>query len=133
MRVERPPELWVVDVDDERSIRMLGEMIVVGLLHHDVLADLTLNVSNVRIGDDGPDGVTPGDDVAVTIHGPGSWERDVDRTHASAEPLWSPDLDAAIRAASVAFGYLRSSGRDEGAITCSSLDGSRRKGPRLVA
>jgi hypothetical protein len=117
MRVERPPELWEVDVDDERSIRMLGEMIVVGLLHHDVLADLTLNVSNVTIGDDGPDGVAPGDYVAVTIHGPGSWERDVNWTPASAEPLWSPDLDAAIRAASVAFGYLRSSGPDEGSIT----------------
>jgi hypothetical protein len=36
MRVERPPLLWGVDVDDEPFIRMLGEMIVVGLLHHDV-------------------------------------------------------------------------------------------------
>ncbi len=29
MRVERPPELWQVDIDDEPFIRMLGEMIVV--------------------------------------------------------------------------------------------------------
>ena len=64
MRVERPPELWQVDVEDEPFIRMLGEMIVVGLLHHDVLADLTLNAADVTVGDDAPDGVAPGDYVA---------------------------------------------------------------------
>jgi hypothetical protein len=117
MRVERPPELWRVDVDDEPFIRMLGEMIVVGLLHHDVLANLTLNASNVTIGDDGPDGVAPGDYVAMTVHGPGAWERDMTWTPASAEPLWSADLDAAARAASVSFGYLRSSSGGTGSIT----------------
>ena len=117
MRVERPPQLWQVDVDDEPFIRMLGEMIVVGLLHHDVLADLTLNASNVTIAGDGPDGVAPGDYVAMTIHGPGAWERDMTWTPASAEPLWSTDLDASVRAASVSFGYLRSSGSNEGSIT----------------
>ncbi|MGH2640308.1 MAG: hypothetical protein ACRDGO_01270 [Actinomycetota bacterium] len=117
MRVERPPELWQVDVDDEPFIRMLGEMIVVGLLHHDVLADLTLNASNVTIGHDGPDSVAPGDYVAITIHGPGAWQGDMTWTPASAEPLWSTDLDAAVRAASVSFGSLRSSGTDEGSIT----------------
>ncbi len=116
MRVERPPELWQVDVDDEPFIRMLGEMTVVGLLHHDVLAELTLNASNVAVGDDGPDGVAPGDYVAVTIHGPGVWERDMTWTPASAAPLWSADLDVAVRAASVSFGYLRSS-KEEGSIT----------------
>ena len=117
MRVERPPELWRVDVDDEPFIRMLGELIVVGLLHHDALAELTLNASNVTIGDDGPDGVAPGDYVAVTIHGPGVWERDTTWTPASAEPLWSADLDVAVRAASVSFAYLRRSGQEEGSIT----------------
>ncbi|HEX6580074.1 MAG TPA: hypothetical protein VF195_04310 [Actinomycetota bacterium] len=117
MRVERPPELWQVDVDDESFIRMLGEMIVVGLLHHDVLAELTLNASNVTVGEEGPDGVVPGDYVAVTIHGPGVWERDMAWTPASAEPLWSTDLDVAVRAASVSFGYLRSSSQEEGSIT----------------
>ena len=116
MRVERPPELWQVEVDDEPFIRMLGELIVVGLLHHDVLAELTLNASNVTIGDDGPNGVAPGDYVAVTIHGPGVWEGDMTWTPASTEPLWSADLDAAVRASSVSFGYLRSSGREEGSI-----------------
>lgn len=117
MRVERPPELWQVDVEDEPFIRMLGEMIVVGLLHHDVLADLTLNASNVTVGDEGPDGVAPGDYAAMTVRGPGAWEIDRSWTPTSADPLWSADLDAAARAASVSFGYLRSSGQEEGSIT----------------
>lgn len=117
MRVERPPELWQVDVEDEPFIRMLGEMIVVGLLHHDVLADLTLNASNVTVGDDGPDGVAPGDYVAMTVRGPGAWDRDITWTPTSAGPLWNADLDAAARAASVSFAYLRSSGQEEGSIT----------------
>ena len=89
MRVERPPELWRVDVDDEPFIRMLGEMIVVGLLHHDALGELTLD--------------------------------------ASTEPLWSADLDAVVRASSVSFGHLRSSGQEEDPSSCSSLDRSRRR------
>lgn len=117
MRVERPPELWEVDVLDEPFIRMLGELIVVGLLHHDVLGELTLNVSNVVVGDDGPGGVDPGDHVAVTIRGGGDWRRDVTWTPASAEPLWSRDLDVAVRAADVSFAYLRRLGDDEGSIT----------------
>jgi hypothetical protein len=117
MRVERPPVLWQVDVDDEPFIRMLGEMIVVGLLHHDVLAELTLNASNVVVGDDGPDGVTPGDYVAITVRGPGAWKRDQTWTPSSSEPLWSADLDAAVRAASVSFACLRRPSPDEGSIT----------------
>ena len=127
MRVERPPELWQVDVDDEPFIRMLGEMIVVGLLHHDVLAELTLNASNVTVGDDGPDGVAPGDYVGITVRGPGAWERDQAWTPSSSEPLWSADLDAAVRAASVAFAYLRRPDPDEGSITV-FIPRSRRAG-----
>lgn len=117
MRVERPPELWEVDVGDETFIRMLGEMIVVGLLHHDVLAELTLNASNVTVGDDGPGDAAEGDYVAITVRGPGAWERDVSWTPASPEPLWTPDLDAAVRAASGSFAYLRRLGAAEGSIT----------------
>jgi hypothetical protein len=116
MRVERPPVLWEVDVLDEASIRMLGELIVVGLLHHDVLAELTLNASNVTAGDDPPDGVATGDYVAITIRGAGGWGPEVAWTRASPEPLWSVDLDAALRAASAAFAYLRRLGDDEGSI-----------------
>jgi hypothetical protein len=117
MRVERPPQLWEVDVDDEPFIRMLGEMIVVGLLHHDVLAELTLDAANVTMGDEGPDGVDAGDYVAISIKGPGAWEPDTRWTPASTEPFWSPDLDAAVRAASASFAYRRRLGENEGSIT----------------
>ena len=117
MRVERPSQLWEVDVDDEPFIRMLGELIVVGLLHHDVLAELTLNASNVTVGDEGPVGVDAGDFVAISIKGPGTWEPDATWTPASTEHFWSPDLDAAVRAASASFAYRRRLGDDEGSIT----------------
>jgi hypothetical protein len=117
MRVERPIELWQVDVEDEPFIRMLGELIVVGLLHHDVLAELTLNASNVTVGDDASDGVAPGDYVAMSVRGPGAWEGDQTWTPRSTVPLWSADLDAAVRAASVSFGYLRRPSSNEGSIT----------------
>lgn len=117
MRVERPSQLWEVDVDDETFIRMLGELTVVGLLHHDVLAELTLNASNVTVGDEGPVGVDAGDYVAISIRGPGAWEPDARWTPASTEPFWSPDLDAAVRAASASFAYRRRLGDDEGSIT----------------
>jgi len=117
MRLERPPSLWEVDIDDELFIRMFGEMIVVGLLHHDVLAELTLNASNVMVGEDGPDGVDSGDYVAISIRGPGEWEQDARWTPASAEPFWSPDLDAAVRAATASFAYRRRLGPNEGSIT----------------
>ena len=129
LRVERPPELWEVDVLDEPFIRMLGEMIVVGLLHHDVLGALTLNVANVVVADDGPVGVPPGDHVAVTIRGAGDWERDVTWTPASTEPLWSRDLDAAVRGAEVSFAYLRQLGEDEGSITVFLPRSHREPGP----
>jgi hypothetical protein len=117
MRVERPPVLWEVNVDDEPFIRMLGEMIVVGLLHHDVLAELTLNASNVTIGDDGPDGVASGDYVAITIKGPGDREPDVSWIPTSTDLFSSLDLDAAVRDASATFAYRRRLGSDEGSIT----------------
>jgi hypothetical protein len=115
MRVERPPELWEVDVLDVAFIRMLGEMIVVGLLHHDDLAELTLNVNNVT-AEDAPAGVRPGDYVAVTVRGAGRWN-DATWTPGSTEPFWSEDLTAALREASVALAYLRLLGEDEGSLT----------------
>jgi hypothetical protein len=117
VRVERPPELWSVDVDDEPFIRMLGELIVVGLLHHEELAELTLNVSNVTVEQDEPDGPPVGGHVAVTIRGRGDWGPEQTWTPSSSKPLWSADLDAAARAASASYGYLRRLGPDEGSIT----------------
>lgn len=117
MKVERPPLLWEVDVSDEPFIRMLGELIVVGLRHHDVLADLTLNVSNVVVTEDWPPGVPAGDYVAMTIKGRGAWGPDRDWTPEATDPLWSDDLDAAMRGASATFAYLRHLGPDGGSIT----------------
>ena len=127
MRVERPPELWQVDVEDEPFIRMLGEMIVVGLLHHDVLADLTLNASNVTVGDDGPDGVAPGDYVAMTVRGPGAWERDITWTPTSAGRSGTPTstLPPGPRPSPSATCAAPARRRDPS--PCSSLDRSRRK------
>ena len=107
---------------------MLGELIVVGLLHHDVLGELTLNVANVVVAEDGPS-VVPGDHVAVTIRGAGDWERDVTWTPGSTEPLWSPDLDSAVRAAGVSFAYLRRLGDDEGSIAVFIPRSRREPGP----
>jgi hypothetical protein len=117
MRVERPPLLWTVDVLDEPFITMLGELIVVGLLHHDVLAELTLNASNVSVEAEPPEGVPAGDYVAITVLGPGDWGADAAWTPASTEPFWGRDLDEALRAASAAFAYVRQLGDDEGSIT----------------
>jgi hypothetical protein len=117
MRVERPPELWEVDVDDVTFIRMLGEMIVVGPLHHEVLAELTLDAPNVTVREDGPRDAAEGDYVAITARGPRAWQRDVTWTLASAEPLWSPDLDATVLAVASSLAYLRRLGAGEGSIT----------------
>jgi hypothetical protein len=117
MRVERAPLLWTVDVLDEPFIRMLGELIVVGLLHHDVLAELTLNASNVSVEGEPREGVPAGDYVAITIAGPGDWGADVAWTPASREVFWGADLDAAVRAASVSFAYVRQLPDAEGSIT----------------
>jgi hypothetical protein len=83
----------------------------------DVLAELTLNASNVTLDDDGPGGVAAGDYVAITIRGPGDWEPDVSWTPASTDPFWSLDLDAALRAASATSAYRRRLGSYEGSIT----------------
>jgi len=45
MRVERPPQLWEADTDDERFIPLLGEMIAVSLARGAKLEELTLNVA----------------------------------------------------------------------------------------
>jgi hypothetical protein len=69
------------------------------------------------VGDDGPEEVPAGDYVAMTIRGRGGWGPDLRWTPASREPLWGRDLDAAARAASAVFAYLRRLGPDEGSTT----------------
>jgi hypothetical protein len=77
MKVERPPEMWSPDTEDARFLRMLGEMIALGLGRGSELADLTLNVSNVTVDpdeeDDEGESIPEGDYVAVTVRGAGVW------------------------------------------------------------
>ena len=44
LQVERPPAMWEPDAELETFLRMLGEMIVIGLNRGNELADLVLNV-----------------------------------------------------------------------------------------
>ncbi len=57
---------------------MLREMIAIGLGRGNELADLTLNLSNVRVEPEEDPGesdpwILVGDYVAVTVKGPGTW------------------------------------------------------------
>jgi hypothetical protein len=69
---------------------------------------LVLNASNVTVQPDGPQGVDPGDCVALTVRGPGAW----------ADLRWQPgsdatvfdsfgDLGRALDGAGAAFAYAR--------------------------
>ena len=89
MKVERPPQLWSPDTEDERwlsphlpgpFLRMLGEMIALGLGRGNELEDLTLNVSNVVVepdeDDDEVEWIPDGEYVAITVRGAGAWDDD---------------------------------------------------------
>jgi hypothetical protein len=71
MHLELPPQLWEADTEDEPFLRMLGEVIVVGLGRGNELADLVLTASNVTVEADEEPLVSPGDYVAVTVRGAG--------------------------------------------------------------
>ena len=80
MKVERPPLLWSPDTEDEPFLRMLGEMIALGLGRGNELEDLTLNVSNVVVepdeDDDEVEWIPEGEYVAITVRGAGAWDDD---------------------------------------------------------
>lgn len=118
MQVERPPELWEVDGEDEPFVRLLGEMIAVGLGRGNELSELALNVANVVVEPDAADDPLPaGDYVAVTVRGRGDWRP---------EERWSAGsprakglircIDQAAREARVRFAYIRGSG-EAGSLT----------------
>ena len=122
LRVERPPALWDADVDDEKLIRTLGEMISAALVRGSELADVTLRAANVTVESD-PDpearaAPEPGDYVAVTILGGGDWSPEVRWTRSiDAGPvLVNPDLDAAARTAGIPWAYTRALAH-EGSVT----------------
>jgi hypothetical protein len=80
MQIERPPQLWEADTDEEPFLRMLGEMIVIGLGRGNELGDLVLAASNVTVEPEDDDEEEtwppPGDYVVVTVRGAGDWEAD---------------------------------------------------------
>jgi hypothetical protein len=121
LKVERPPELWEADTDDERFLFLLGEMIVVGLGRASRLGELTLNVANVSVepeeDEEEEPWLEPGDYVAVTIRGPGSWSDDVWR--AGEGPTTGPLSNVAPRAddAGAVYAYARDLGADGGSAT----------------
>jgi hypothetical protein len=117
LQVERPPEVWDVDADDELLIRMLGEMIAAALVRGTELGDVVLRADNVTATE--ADGALPGGEyVALGIEGSGDWAPEVvwrpDDPYAPV--LVGADLDAAARAAGVRWAYTRAFPTD-GSVT----------------
>jgi hypothetical protein len=120
MQVERPPELWEVDTRDEPFLRMLGEMIVIGLNRGNDLADLVLAAANVTVEperDDEKARLAPGDYVALTVRGAGDWETD-DVWWAGEGPTRGllASVGPAADEAGAVFAYTRNLG-GEGSVT----------------
>lgn len=114
MKVERPPQLWEADTEDERFIPLLGEMLSARLSYGCRLEDMTLNASNVVVSepadfDDEGRGPAPGDYVALTVSGEGKWESDA---------VWLPgqppppgllqEIHERLVSAGVRYAYVRS-------------------------
>jgi len=118
MRVERPPLLWEADVELEPLIGMMGEMLALGLRHHNDLAALVLNASNVTVEGDPPEGVALGDYVALTVRGPGSDWEDLRWLPGSSATTFDQfgDLGRVLESAGARFAYTRNL-VDEGSIT----------------
>jgi hypothetical protein len=118
LRVERPPHLWELDAEDGPFLRLLGELIVAGLVRGTPLEELVLNVSNVTVQEDGLGGLASGDYVALTIRGRGSWAPEVTWVPgAASDRLMTADLDAAARRAGVRLAYTRDLGAAQGSVT----------------
>ena len=125
MKVEYPPQMWDADTEDEDFLRVLGEMIAIGLGRGNEPADLMINVSNVTAEADEEGGwIPPGDYVAVSVRGAGTWDEDVWRAgQASAAGLLS-NVGPAADTAGAVFAYTRNLGSG-GSVTALF--------PRLVA
>ena len=121
LRVERPPLLWEADIDDQALVRVLGEMIVAALTRGTDLADVVLRANNVTVEPDPDEELVvpaPGDYIALSILGAGSWGPEIHwrPAQAPAPVLVSATLDAAARAAGIPYAYTRS-GADGGSVT----------------
>lgn len=118
LQVERPPTLWAPQSELEPFVRMLGELIVLGLLRNgNVLGELTLNVSNVVVEPAAAGRIPEGRFVAMTIRGRGDW---------APETTWKPPavtidafqaVQSAAEAAGAVYLYTRVLGAGEGSAT----------------
>jgi hypothetical protein len=117
LRVERPSELWPLEVDDVVLIRLLGETIAFALGRGTQLGDVLLRANNVTVEhDDAP--IAAGDHVTLTIGGAGDWSPEVSWRPDDPEApiLVNDDVTAAARAAGVRWAYTRAFG-DHGSVT----------------
>jgi len=117
MNVEHPPLMWEPDTDDEAFLRVLGEMIVIGLGRGNELAELTISVSNVTAGADEEGGwIPPGDYVAISIRGSGTWDDDAWRAGQGPTTGLLCNVGPAADTAGAAYAYTRNLG-SEGSVT----------------
>ena len=119
MRIEHPPQMWEPDAEDEPFLRVLGEMIVIGLGRGNELADLTLSVANITAEDEDDDEgrwVPPGDYVAVSVRGGGRWEDDVWRSGQGPTTGLLCNVGPAADPAGAVYAYTRDLG-SEGSVT----------------
>jgi len=125
MKVERPPEMWEADTQDEAFLRVLGEMIAIGLGRGNELEQLTLSVANVTAepGDEGG-WIPPGDYVAVSVRGAGVWDDDTWRAGQGPTNGLLRAVGPAADTASAVYAYARNLGSEVSVTTMF---------PRLVA
>ena len=117
MKVEHPPELWGADTEDEAFLRVLGEMIAIGLGRGNELAELTINVANVTAAADDEGGwIPPGDYVAVSVRGGGAWEDHTWRAGQGPTTGLLENVGPAADTAGAVYAYVRNLG-SEGSVT----------------
>ncbi len=117
MKVEHPPQTWEANTRDEDFLRVLGEMIVIGLGRGNELADLTLSVANVTAeADEEGAWIPPGDYVAVTVRGGGTWEDDAWRSGQGPTTGLLASVGPAADTAGAVYAYVRNLG-SEGSVT----------------
>lgn len=117
MQVERPPQMWEADTRDEAFLRVLGEMIAIGLGRGNELEQLTLSVANVTAERDEEVGwIPPGDYVAVSVRGGGVWDDDTWRAGQGPTDGLLRDVGPAADTAGAVYAYARNLG-SEGSVT----------------
>lgn len=117
MKVEHPPQMWEADTRDEDFLRVLGEMIALGLGRGNELGELTLSVANVTAEpDEEGEWIPAGDYVAVTVRGGGTWDDDLWRAGQGPTNGLLRNVGPAADTAGAVFAYTRNL-PPEGSVT----------------